>query len=97
MTAFRLHYSNMRRVLFSHVEDMAGSCYSVDLISHEACQNITTSFGVASSRKVSELLEAVQKSITAKDNKLLQFVTVMKKQGASIELMGIRLEKTYRE
>ena len=87
----------MRQVFLTHVEDMAGACFSKDLIPHEACQGIVTSFGKASSKKVTDLLEAVQESITAKDDKLLQLVKVMKEQGASIELVGMRLENTYRE
>ena len=97
MLAFQQHYVDLLDTLHAHVEDVAASCYSRGLISPSVKHTIISSPTMPSSTKVTQLLDAVQKSISENNRSLLGFVEVLRKQGALLELMGDRLDSTYRE
>ena len=97
MVAFQQHYVDLMDILHAHVEDVAAACFTNSLISPDVQHTITFSPTMPSSHKVTKLLDAVQKSIHYDSNSLLKFVEVLRKQGASLELMGNRLDSTYCE
>ena len=97
MAAFQQHYVDLLDTLHAHVEDVAAACFTNSLITPDIQHTITFSPTMPSSTKVTQLLDAVQKSIHDDSKSLLQFVEVLRKQGASLELMGDRLDSTYCE
>ena len=97
MEAFRLHFVNLTSALQPHVVDVATSCYSVGLIPDDIHQTITSSTAMPSSDKVSRLLSGIQKSITSDGRSLERFVKVLQQSGCYLELLGNRLDSTYRE
>ena len=97
MTAFRLHFVDLTRVLQQHVEDVAIKSYAVKLIPDDTYQIIISSTATPSSEKVARLLGGIHKSITSEGRLLERFVEVLRQFGSYLELMGNRMESTYRE
>ena len=101
MISFQQHYVDLTTVLPLYVGDVAASCYSKSLIQADTNQTIISFPDMPPKRKVEQLLLAVEKSIkddsTDDHQSLLQFVEVLKGQGSSVELIGDRIESTYRK
>ena len=95
--AFRLHFVELTRVLQQHVVDVAAKSYAVELIPDDTHRIIISSTAMPSSDKVAQLLSDIKKSITSEGVLLERFVEVLRQQGSYLELMGNRMESTYRE
>lgn len=92
--AFKQHLVTLMSVLHPHVEDIASSAC---LIPADIDRDVMYSPEVPSDKKVIEVLNAVQRSITGDSEALLRFVEVLRKEETFLKLMGDRLENTYRE
>lgn len=95
--AFQQHYTDLLRVLQRWILPVTSSCHAKGLISDDITQTIKCSEAMPSDERVSRLLNAVQTSICDEQETLCLFVKVLKEQGASLELIGEKLDKTYRK
>ena len=97
MVAFRQHIVDLMSALKSHVVDAATFIYSVGLISADIVRTIITSSAMPPSEKVARMLRGIHESITVDDELLHRLVEVLRRLGSHLELMGNRLDSTYRE
>lgn len=95
--AFRLLYAKLLYVLQSWVLSVTSSCHTKGLIPDDTNLIIKCTPAMPSNEKVALMLDAVQASIHENHRSLHRFVRVLKRKGATLELIGAQLQTTYRE
>ena len=95
--AFQQCYSTLQNALDSHINVIAPSSYSRDLIPKSVNATITCTSHMPTGEKVNKFLSTVEERI-AEDHQLVKvFAEVLKNQGSYLSVIGNDLEKTYRE
>ena len=79
------------------IEPVTISCNTLRLISDGMAQTIYCSVGMSSDRRVTMMLDEVQRSISGNYRSLRRFVRVLKELGSNMELVGNKLYKSYRK
>lgn len=95
--AFQQYYSTLQNALNSHIDVIASSSYSQDLIPEIVTATINCTPYMPSGDKVNKFLSTLEERI-AEDHELVKvFAEVLIGQGSYLSVIGNDLEKTYRE
>ena len=99
MMAFKLCYSNIKKALDSHITVVADSSFaqSLKLIPSKVHKTIINTPSMPSGEKVKIFLEAVEKRISERSDKVEVFAKVLRDQGSYLSVIGDDLNDTYRE
>ena len=97
MLAFKMSYSRLLYELQPWIVPVTTRCNTLRLISDDTAQTIYSSVGMRSDERVTMMLNEVQSSISGDYRYLRRFVRALKKEGASVELVGTSLYNLYRK